>query len=88
MKLFYAPGACSLAPIILAEWLGIKLELEKVNIRNPDPTFLRINPLGAVPALRMNNGEVKTQVDAIGQYFCALRSRSLHAIFGLINKDE
>jgi len=27
MKLFHTPGACSLAPIIVAEWLDIKLDL-------------------------------------------------------------
>ena len=72
MKLYYSPGACSLAPIILAEWLFIKLELKRVNLANPDPYFLTVNPLGAVPVLQMNDGEYKNQVDAILQYFCAL----------------
>ena len=72
MKLYYSPGACSLAPMILAEWLFIKIDLQKVNLRNPDPYFLRINPLGSVPLLQMNNGDYKNQVDAILQYFCAL----------------
>ena len=72
MKLFYTPGACSLAPIIVAEWLDIKLNLRKVDLQNPGDYFLSINPLGSVPVLEMNNGEYKTQVDAILQYFCAL----------------
>ena len=72
MKLFYSPGACSLAPMILAEWLFIKLDLKKVNLRDPDDVFRHNSPLGAVPLLQMNNGDFKTQVDAILQYFCAL----------------
>lgn len=72
MRLFYSPGACSLAPIIVAEWLGIKLTLQKVDLQNLDESFLRDNPLGAVPVLQMNDGEYKNQVDAILQYFCAL----------------
>lgn len=73
MKLYYAPGTCSLAPIILAEWLDLPLELEKVDHRDKTPEWLAINPLGAVPALRLDDGRVMTQVDAILQYFCALR---------------
>lgn len=73
MKLFYAPGTCSLAPMILAEWLGLPLELERVNPRDPSPEFLAINPLGAVPALELEGRQVFTQVDAILQYFLAVR---------------
>ena len=71
MKLFYAPGACSLAPMIVAEWLDIKLTLQKVDLENVDDYFLSNNPLGAVPVLQMNNGDYKNQ-DSILQYFCAL----------------
>lgn len=72
MKLYYSPGACSLAPMILAEWLFIKFDIQKVDLRNPGPYFLKINPIGSVPLLQMNNGDYKNQVDAILQYFCAL----------------
>ena len=69
MKLFYSPGACSLAPIILAEWLDLPLEVGKVNLREPSDEFLAANPLGAVPALILENGKAMTQVDAIMGYF-------------------
>ena len=72
MKLFYSKGACSLAPMIIAEWLDIKLTLQKIDLKNPDDYFLRNNPMGSVPVLQMNNGDYKNQVDAILQYFCAL----------------
>ena len=32
MKLYYAPGACSLSPHIVAHEAGIKLDLEKVDL--------------------------------------------------------
>ena len=35
MKLFYSKGACSLAPIILADWLGLELDIERVNLKDP-----------------------------------------------------
>jgi len=72
MKLFHTPGTRSLAPIIVAEWLDIKLDLRKVDLQNLDSYFLSLSPLGQVPVLEMNSGECKTQVDAILQYFCAL----------------
>jgi glutathione S-transferase len=76
MKLYYAPGACSLAPMILAEWLGLPMDLERGDHRNPDAAYLAKNPLGAVPALELESGRVFTQVDAILQYFCAVRPGS------------
>ena len=72
MKLYFAPGTCSLAPMILAEWLELPLSIERVNHRDPDPGYLAKNPLGAVPALELESGRVFTQVDAILQYFCEL----------------
>lgn len=76
MKLYYAPGTCALAPIILAEWLALPLEIEKVNHKDPDEEYLAKNPLGAVPALELDNGQVRNQVDAILQYFLALKPGS------------
>lgn len=76
MKLYYSPGACSLAPMILADWLRLSLDTERVNPRDPSPEWLAINPLGAVPAIKLDSGHVFTQVDAILQYLCALRPGS------------
>lgn len=76
MKLYYSPGACSLAPIILAEWLGLPLEIEKVNLKDPGDAFLKANPLGAVPTLVLDDGTSMTQVDAIMGYFMDLRPDS------------
>lgn len=52
MKLYYMPGACSLAAHIALEWLGKPYETHKVE-RDAlkSPQYLKINPMGAVPAL-------------------------------------
>jgi glutathione S-transferase len=52
MKLYYMPGACSLASHIVLEWVGKPYETHKLSreeLKGAD--FLKVNPLGAVPAL-------------------------------------
>jgi|SRR5579883_218566 glutathione S-transferase len=66
MKLFYAPGTCALAPHIVLEWIGEPYELEKVQPSSPD--YLKINPLGQVPAMIDGSSGVMNQADAILKY--------------------
>ena len=72
MKLYYAPGACSLAPHIVAREAGLRLDLEKVDLRagktEGGGAFADINPKGYVPALSLDSGEVLTEVSALVQY--------------------
>jgi glutathione S-transferase len=72
MKLYYAPGACSLAPHIVAREAGIPLTLEKVDLRARTTAsgrpFAEINPKGYVPAIEVRDGEVMTEVSALIQY--------------------
>ena len=72
MKLYYAPGACSLAPHIVAREAGLRLDLEKVDLRtgktDGGAAFADVNPKGYVPALALDNGEVLTEVSALVQY--------------------
>ncbi|WCM25980.1 glutathione transferase GstA [Sphingomonas sp. QA11] len=74
MKLYYAPGACSLAALIAAEEAGLRFELERVDIRaNPhrlaDGTdFHTINAKGYVPMLELEDGDLLTEGVAILQY--------------------
>jgi len=72
MKLYYAPGACSLSPHIVASEAGINLDLEKVDLQSKSTAtgqdYSQINPKGYVPALQLDNGEVLTEGPAIVQY--------------------
>jgi glutathione S-transferase len=72
MKLYYAPGACSLAPHIVAREAGIDIELEKVDIATKKTEsgkdFLTINPNGYVPALEYEKGQVLTEGPVIQQF--------------------
>jgi glutathione S-transferase len=72
MKLYYAPGACSLSPHIVASELGLDVQLEKVDLKAHvaanGADYFAINPKGYVPALQMENGEVLTEGPAIVQY--------------------
>lgn len=72
MKLFYSPGACSLAPHIVAHELGIPLTLEKVDTKTKQTEsgrdFNAINPKGYVPAIELESGEILTEGPVITQY--------------------
>jgi len=54
MKLYYSPGACSLAPHIVLEESGLPYELMPVDTRKGEQfksAFLAINPNGKTPAI-------------------------------------
>jgi len=72
MKLYYSPGACSMAPHIVLREAGYKFDAEKVDIPNKKTAggddFWSINPKGYVPVLELDNGEVLTEGPAIVQY--------------------
>lgn len=72
MKLYYAPGACSQAPHIVARELGLPVELVKVDLTKhtlPDGSdFRAINPKGYVPMLELDDGTRLTEASVIMQY--------------------
>lgn len=64
--LYYAVGACSLAPHIVLEWIGAPYEAVKVQFGSKE--LLAVNPAGAVPTLREDDGWLLTQAGAILEY--------------------
>jgi glutathione S-transferase len=72
MKLYYFPGACSLAPHIVLHEAGLPCELERVDltkkVTKSGADFLSVNPKGFVPALLLDNGQVLTEAQVIMQY--------------------
>lgn len=72
MKLYYSPGACSLAPHIVLHEAGCEFEIERVDIPSKKTAsgadFWEINPKGYVPALKLDDGDILTEVAVILQY--------------------
>ena len=70
LKLFYSPGACSLASHIALEEAGVPYELMRLNFKADDqrkPEYLKVNPKGRVPALVTDRG-ILTESPAILAY--------------------
>lgn len=70
LKLFYAPGACSMASHIALEEAGAAYERVRVNLAGGEQrseAFAKINPKGRVPALATDQG-ILTETPAILAY--------------------
>ena len=71
LTLYFTPGACSLAAHIVLEESGQKYEKQLVDLAKGEQrteTYLKINPQGRVPVLRLDNGEPLTENTAILPY--------------------
>jgi glutathione S-transferase len=72
MKLYYSPGACSLAPHIVLHEAGLAHEAIKASTKThqlDDGTdFYTINSKGYVPLLELDNGERLSEGPVIAQY--------------------
>ena len=72
MKLFYSPGACSLAPHIVLHESGLPFEgvlaSTKTHQLADGTDYYTINPLGYVPFLVLNDGRTLREGQVISQY--------------------
>jgi glutathione S-transferase len=72
MRLYFSPGACSLASHIVLRELGGHFDLDLVDLQAKktaeDKDFLAINPKGYVPVLQLDDHQVLTEGPAIMQY--------------------
>jgi glutathione S-transferase len=68
LTLYFTPGACSLAAHIVLEESGQKYATQLVDLANGEQRsepYLKINPQGRVPVLRLDDGEPLTENTAI-----------------------
>lgn len=81
MKLYYAPGACSLSPHIVLREAGLDFDLVRVDLRShlteTGEDYYAVNPKGSVPALQLDDGTLLTEGGAIVQYIADHHAPSL-----------
>lgn len=69
MKLYYAPGACSLSDHINLHEVGVRFEHERVDLKTKrtesGDDYTAINPKGYVPTLKLDSGETLIENVAI-----------------------
>ena len=103
MKLFYSPGACSLASHISLIEIGVPYELVKTDIRakrtEDGRDYREINRMGYVPALELDDGSILTENGAILPYIASLKpgvlaptgdaltEARLHEVLGFIGTE-
>jgi len=71
LTLYYSPYACSMASHIVLEEGGEKYMAQRVDLAKGEQkteAYLKIHPLGRVPALRLDNGEPLAENTAILPY--------------------
>ena len=71
MKLYYAPGVCSIGIHVLLEEIGKPYDLELVNLREGaqyQPQFTGVNPKSKVPTLQRDDGSILTEFPVIASW--------------------
>ena len=71
MKLYYAPGVCSIGIHVLLEEIGKPYDLEAVNLREGaqyKPEFTSVSAKSKVPALQRDDGSILTEFPVIATY--------------------
>jgi glutathione S-transferase len=90
MKLYYAPGACSLAAHIALQESALPFELARVDLRKHEvgsaTDYYTINPKGYVPVLELDDGQRLTEVAVILQYIADRKPGTLAPAFGSMSR--
>ncbi len=79
MKLYYAPGACSIGIHVILEEIGKPFELHKLNFAEGAqyrPEFKAVNPKSKVPTLQRDDGSVLTEFPAIAVWLARTNPES------------
>ena len=87
MRLYYAPGACSLAVRIAFREVGVRFESTAVDLAQhtmaDGEDFHRLSPRGYVPLLELDDGSLHTEAASLLQYVADLdASRNLIGSIG------
>ena len=90
MKLYYSPGACSLAPHIALVEAGLPFTAVKVDLRThklaDGADYYTINPKGYVPLLELPGGERLSEVAVILQFIADRKPGTLAPAFGTMER--
>ena len=90
MKLYYSPGACSLAPHIALHESGLPFTAIKVDLKShklADGTdYYAVNPKGYVPTLELPSGERLTEAAVVLQYIADRKPGELAPAFGTMER--
>jgi glutathione S-transferase len=90
MKLYYSPGACSLAPHIALAEIGLPYQTAKVDLRKhateDGSDFYAINPKGYVPLLELDDGTRISEVAVILQYVADRDPGKIAPSYGTIER--
>jgi glutathione S-transferase len=80
MKLYYSPGACSLAPHIALREAGLPFEPVQVDLAGKKTAtgadYAEVNPKGYVPALELDDGQVLTEAQIVLQWIADRKPES------------
>jgi glutathione S-transferase len=91
MKLYYSPGACSLAPHIALREADLPFERVEVDLATrktrTGEDYTAVNPKGYVPALELDEGPVLTEAQVVLQYIADQKPESgLAPTFGSFDR--
>ncbi|MDQ6620833.1 MAG: glutathione transferase GstA [Pseudomonadota bacterium] len=90
MKLYYAPGACSLAPHIALAESGVPCTLSRVDLAKhtaeDGADFYKINPKGYVPFLHLDDGNTLSEAAVLLQYIADQRPGTLAPAAGTLER--